>query len=61
MICREFITTGLALTAAFVCQASIPYLQAVEDKIKVVNGYNYELPKLKKGPVFYFREIPLPI
>ena len=55
MICREFISTVLALTAAFVCQAIIPHLQAVEDKIKVVNGYNYELPKLKKGARLLFQ------
>tara|TARA_B100000282_G_scaffold288393_1_gene257000 strand:- start:225 stop:1016 length:792 start_codon:yes stop_codon:yes gene_type:complete len=56
VICRElFISTGLALTAALVCQASIPYLQAVEDEIKVVNGYNYELPKLKKGARLLFQ------
>ena len=62
MICRDFVSTGLALTAALVCQASIPHLQAVEDKVKVVNGYNYELPKLKKGARLLFKlGIPLPI
>ena len=55
MICREFISTVLALTAAFVYQASIPHLQAVEDKVKVVNGYNYELPKLKKRARLLFQ------
>ncbi|MAL85232.1 MAG: hypothetical protein CMI23_02605, partial [Opitutae bacterium] len=55
MICREFISTGLALMAAFVYQANIPYLQAVENKIKVVHGYNYELPKLKKGARLLFQ------
>ena len=55
MICRDIIITGFALTAAFVYQSCVPHLQAVEDKIKVVHGYNYELPKLKKGACLLFQ------